>query len=190
MLLENTFEVPAPPEQAWQLLNDVPHVIPCMPGAELNEIVDDTHWKATMHVKLGPIALQFATDVECTEADEGAQRAVLAAKAREVKGRGAAEATITSSLEPAGAGTRVTIATELTLRGAVAQYGRGIVADVSNQLVKRFADCLAAKLQEAVSDTPPAPEDARPVKAVGGLGLAFSAFWSRLTGLTGFLKKR
>jgi hypothetical protein len=146
-----------------------------------------------MHVKLGPIALQFATDVECTEADEEAQRAVLAAKAREVKGRGAAEATITSTLEPAGTGTRVTIATDLTLRGAVAQYGRGIVADVSNQLVKRFADCLAAKLQESgsdasdASDAPAVPDEARPVEAVGGFGLAFSALWNRLTS---FLKKR
>jgi uncharacterized protein len=202
MRLENTFEVPAPPDEAWELLIDVPRVIPCMPGAELTETVDDTHWRATMHVKLGPIALQFATDVERTEADGGARRAVLAAKAREVKGRGAAEATITSSLVPAAAGTSVTIVTELTLRGTVAQYGRGIVADVSNQLVKRFADCLAAQLQgpngqvsagrNSGSDPRTGPEQAapvepRPVKPVGGLGLAFGALWRRLTG---FLRRR
>ena len=212
MRLENTFEVPAPPERAWELLNDVPTVIPCMPGAELTETVDATHWRATLHVKLGPIALQFATDVEQTERDEAARRAVLAAKAREVKGRGAAEATITSSLEPAGTGTRVALVTELTLRGTVAQYGRGIVGDVSNQLVKRFADCLAAKLQ----DSPPAAQDGHaPVgqvsggqvrgsdpeppspatgakrepkpKPVGGIGLAMHALWDRMTG---FIRKR
>jgi carbon monoxide dehydrogenase subunit G len=186
--LENAFEVPAPPGQAWALLNDVPRIIPCMPGAELTETIDETHWKATMHVKLGPIALQFATDVEQTELDEGSHRAVLAAKAREVKGRGGAEATITSTLEPAGSGTRVTIATDLTLRGAVAQYGRGIVADVSNQLVKRFADCLAAQLEPAGPESAPAPVEPRPVKPVGGVGLAFGAIWQRLARL--FLRKR
>lgn len=186
MRLENTFEVPAPPGQAWALLTDVPRVIPCMPGAELTETVDETHWKAAMHVKLGPIALQFATDVEQTELDEAGRRAVLAAKAREVKGRGGAEATITSTLEAAGTGTRVVITTDLTLRGAVAQYGRGIVGDVANQLVKRFADCLASELAE--SDAQPAPVEARPVEPVGGAGLAFRAIWGRLTRL--FLRKR
>ena len=202
MRLENTFEVPAPPEKAWALLNDVPRVIPCMPGAELTESIDDSHWRATMHVKLGPISLQFATDVERTASDEAARRAVLAAKAREVKGRGAAEATIESSLEAAGTGTQVTIVTNLTLRGTVAQYGRGIVADVANQLVRRFAECLAGELQAPtgqVSDghdpgtvpeprpDEPRPAEARPVEPVGGLGLAFAAVWRRLTS---FLRAR
>jgi uncharacterized protein len=185
MRLENTFEVPAPPEQAWGLLNDVPRVIPCMPGAELTETIDDTHWRATMHVKLGPISLQFATDVARTESDEAGRRAVLEAKAREVKGRGGAEATIESSLRPAGSGTQVTIVTDLTLRGTVAQYGRGIVADVANQLVRRFADCLAASLQGPAETAPEPtadnPRPADPVAPVGGLGLAFGALWRRLT---------
>lgn len=180
MRLENSFEVPAPPERAWELLNDVPRVIPCMPGAELTETVDETHWKATMHVKLGPIALQFATDVERTETDGSAQRAVLSARAREVKGRGGAQATIESALEPAGAGTRVTLVTELAMQGPVAQYGRGIVADVAGQLVGRFADCIAAQLQEEE----PKKEVARAaVEPVGGLGIAFAAAWRRFLSL-------
>ena len=180
MRLENRFEVPAPPERAWELLNDVPRVIPCMPGAELVETVDETHWKATMHVKLGPIALQFATDVERMEANEPAQRATLSAKAREVRGRGGAQATIESSLAPAGAGTQVTLVTELSMQGPVAQYGRGIVADVANQLVKRFADCIAAQLQEDEVQT----EVSRAaVEPVGGLGIAFAAAWRRLLSL-------
>src|SRR4051794_34922222 len=162
MRLENTFEVPAPPEQAWELLNDVPRVVPCMPGAELTETVDENTWKATMHVKLGPIALQFGTDVTRQEQDETARKTTLQARARELKGRGGATALIESTLEPSGSGTQVTIVTDLTLQGAVAQYGRGVVADVSNQLVKRFADCIAAQLQE--SSAPPAA----PVPAAGG----------------------
>jgi uncharacterized protein len=178
MRLENSFEVPARPEQAWQLLNDVPRVIPCMPGAELTETVDETHWKARVHVKLGPIALQFAADVNRREADESARRAVLDARAREMKGRGGAQATIESSLEPVGTGTKVTLVTDLVLQGPVAQYGRGIVADVANQLVTRFADCLASQLQGDSAETAPPP-----AQPVGGLGLALSAFWRRLARL-------
>ena len=170
MRLENSFEVPAPPERAWALLNDVPRIVPCMPGAELTEVVGEDAWKATLHVKLGPIALQFATDVTREEADAAARRVVLAAKAREVRGRGGAQATIESSLAAAESGTRVSIVTELTMQGAVAQYGRGVVGDVAAQLTKRFAECVAQQLGEE----PPAPAQATPV---GGLRLALGAFW-------------
>jgi carbon monoxide dehydrogenase subunit G len=177
MRLENSFEVPASPERAWELLNDVPRVIPCMPGAELTEAVDDTHWKAVVHVRLGPIALQFDTEIERTAADASTRRAVLAAKARELKGRGGAQATIESTLEPAASGTSVTLVTDLTLQGPVAQYGRGIVADVAKTLVGRFADCIASQLQQT---SPTAATPAPAVKPVGGVGLAFAAFWRRL----------
>ena len=93
MRIENTFTVAAPAEAAWDLLMDVPRVIPCMPGATLDEVVDESHWKATMQVKLGPIGLTFATDVERTETDEAAKRVVLKANARDVRNRGRAEAT-------------------------------------------------------------------------------------------------
>jgi carbon monoxide dehydrogenase subunit G len=146
--LENSFEVAATPEQAWALLTDVPRVAPCMPGATLNEVVDENTFKATMQVKLGPISLQFGADI-VRRLDEDARRVVLEAKARELKGRGRADATIDSLLEPSGTGTKITIVTDLTLQGAVAQYGRGVVADVSGQLVKTFADGLAGILAES-----------------------------------------
>ena len=98
MKIENSFTVDASAEAAWDLLMDVPRIVPCMPGAALDEVVDDSHWKATMQVKLGPIGLTFATDVERTEADEAARRVVLKAAARDVRNRGRAEATIESSL--------------------------------------------------------------------------------------------
>ena len=139
MRLENSFEVPAPPEQAWALMLDVPRTIPCMPGAKLDETVDDRNWKATIAVKLGPISLSFKTDLTRGEVDEAARRATLTAKAREARGRGNATATIESSLTPQNGGTRVDIVTDLQLQGAVAQYGRGLVADVSSQLVGQFA---------------------------------------------------
>ena len=175
MRLENTFEVPAAPDAAWALLMDVPRIIPCMPGAKLDETVDDANWKATVNVKLGPISLTFATDVKREEADEASRRAKLSATAREARGRGNAQATIESSLTSQNGGTRVDIVTDLALSGAVAQYGRGIVADVSSQLVTKFADCLKAQLAASPEEAQAAvAAQARPV---GGLRLGAGALW-------------
>ena len=167
------------PEKAWDLLMDVPRVIPCMPGATLTETIDDSHWKAKMGVRLGPIALTFDTDLTREVADAAARRATLSARAREARGRGTAQATIESTLAALDGGTRVDVATDLTLSGAVAQYGRGIVEDVSRQLVKSFADCLRAQLVAA-------PEEAQVAVAaqaepVGGLRLGLGAVWRRIT---------
>jgi uncharacterized protein len=176
--LENSFEVAAPPEQAWALLIDVPRIIPCMPGAKLDETVDEANWKATMAVKLGPISLSFKTDVRREEADEAAGHAKLSAKAREARGRGNASATIESSLTPHDGGTRVDIVTDLQLTGAVAQYGRGLAQDVSSQLVTQFADCLRAQLAASPQEAAAAVEEqSRPV---GGLRLGLSALWRSL----------
>ena len=184
MRLENSFEVPAPPERAWALLNDVPRIVPCMPGAELTEVVGEDAWKATLHVKLGPIALQFATDVTREEADAAARRVVLAAKAREVRGRGGAQATIESSLREVDGTTNVEIVTELNLQGAVAQYGRGLVPEIAAQLTKQFADNVAALLDQE-HDSPESAERAAPPPPVpvGGLGLGVRALWARLVRL-------
>ena len=112
MRLENDFTVPAPPEQAWTLLNDIPRVVPCMPGAELMEVVDENTFKAHVHVKLGPISLTFAADIVREQPDTDERVVKMLTKARELKGRGGATATIESSLAPDGSGTRVTIVTE------------------------------------------------------------------------------
>jgi len=203
MKLENDFTVPASADDAWKLLNDVPAVVPCMPGAELKEVVDENRWKAVMHVKLGPIALQFDTDIERQEADEAGRRVVLSAKAREMRGRGGTQARIESSLSEAEEGTKVTISTDLNLQGTVAQYGRGIVADVSSQLTNQFAECLASKLTaepEAASSAAPAtgggeapaapaqaatPAAPPAVKPVGGLRLGLRALWRQIASLFG-----
>jgi carbon monoxide dehydrogenase subunit G len=152
--IENSFEVGAAPETAWELLMDVPRIIPCMPGATLNEVVDDSTWKATMQVKLGPIGLTFATDVKREEIDETQRRVRLVAVARELRNRGHAKAKIESTLVTAEAGTRIELVTDLALTGTVAQYGRGMIEDVSSQLVRSFAECLESQLA-AGSVTPP-----------------------------------
>jgi uncharacterized protein len=196
--LQNEFEVPASPEATWNLVTDVPRVIPCMPGAQLDEMVDENTFKVTMHVKLGPISLQFATDIQRQELDQSAKSTTLAAKARDVKGRGGATATIESTLEPAPEGTRVKIVTDLQMQGTLASTGRGIVGDVANQLTQRFAECLAAQLQQgagaagadgsgsgAGAAEARAPAEPSPVKPVGGLGLVLRAVFRPLLRLLG-----
>jgi carbon monoxide dehydrogenase subunit G len=173
MRLENSFEVDASPEAAWGLLMDVPRIIPCMPGAQLEEVVDESSWKAKMNVKLGPIALTFATDVTREGVDEAARRATLSANARELRGRGVGRATIESSLTALDSGTRVDIVTDLTLSGAVAQYGRGVVHDVSAQLVRSFAECLQKQLVATPEEAQAAV--AEQAKPVGGLSLGLRA---------------
>ena len=184
MRMENSFEVPAPPERAWELLMDVPRVVPCMPGAELTETVDDSTWKAKVGVKFGPISLSFATDVKRDEVDEAGRRAALSARARELRGRGGGQAKIQSTLVPVDGGTRVEIVTDLTLSGAVAQYGRGMVEDVSAQLIRRFAECLEGELSpgpegppDELGEEPPPPTEPRAPAAepLAGLPLAVGA---------------
>jgi carbon monoxide dehydrogenase subunit G len=175
--IENVFDVPAAAETAWALLADVPRVVPCMPGAQLERVVDESTWEVLQQVKLGPISLQFRSEVRQTELDEAHRRAVLSVNAKEVRGRGGAEATIESRLDPAGSGTRVTVVTELSLKGTVAQYGRPVVGSVAEELTRQFASCLASVL-EAEGPPPPPIE----VKPVGGLRLLVRTFWHRLFG--------
>jgi carbon monoxide dehydrogenase subunit G len=173
MLIENSFEVPAPLERAWALLLDVPRVVPCMPGAELTETVDDTHWKARMQVKVGPVSMTFDADVAREEVDEAAHRVVLSTKARELKGRGGATATIESTLEPAGVGTRVSVVTDLKLSGTAAQFGGPVIKTIAGQLTDQFASCLKGKL----GDEPAA--EAEPVKPISGFATLWRALLSR-----------
>jgi hypothetical protein len=183
MRLENSFEVPAPPEQAWALLLDVPRVVPCMPGASLTETVDESHWKATVDVKLGPVALTFLADVAREEEDPEARRVKLVANARDTRGRGTAKATIDSSLVPVEGGTRVDIVTELQLSGPAAQFGRSVVPTVAAQLTADFAECLKRRLDTrpaaaaaTVEDTPPGAPAAQRAEPLHG----FSLLWRSL----------
>jgi uncharacterized protein len=186
MQLENSFEVAVPSETAWELLNDVPAVLPCMPGAELLEVIDADRWKARLQVRLGPISLQFLADVTRKPTDVAARRAVLDVVARDAKGRGTAEATITSSVEDTSGGSHVSILTDLALRGPLAQYGRVVVAPVAEQLTEQFATCITKKL----TSTPSKPEnDVAPQQRatstevpqpVHGVRLLLSALWRSL----------
>lgn len=130
MRIDNEFVVEAPIDRVWEYLLDVEKIAPCAPGAELTEIVDERTWKGKVNVKVGPVAMSFAGTVTLQERNDAAHRAVLKADGREQRGKGAASALVTSRLEGADGGTRVVIETDLTISGAAAQYGRGMIGDV------------------------------------------------------------
>jgi carbon monoxide dehydrogenase subunit G len=136
-----------------------------------------------MQVKIGPIGLTFATDVERTGADEAARRVTLVANARETRNRGRASATIESALAAADGGTRVDIATDLTLSGSVAQYGRGMIEDISSQMIASFASCLQAQLGESTDEAEAAV--AAQSKPISGLSLFFASLGRRIGRLFG-----
>lgn len=198
MLIENEFNVATPVDDLWAYLLDVERIAPCMPGAELTETIDDRHWKGKVNVKFGPVALSFAGTVEMTERDDETHRAVLHAKGMEAKGKGAANATVTSWLEPAAdAQTTVKMTADIALTGAAAQLSRGLLPEISKKLTQQFADCLEATInaEQAAATTPapapagepaeatvpsapaPAPAPAA-AKHVGGIGLGLAAIWA------------
>ena len=161
MEFDNSFEVPLPVDDAWKVLMDIRRIAPCMPGAELTEVVDDRTYKGKIGVRLGPVALAFAGTVKFDEIDDAAHTARVAAQGSDAKGRGAANATASFHLEPAGSGTKVLVHTNLTLSGAVAQYGRGvgIIQITAGQIITQFANNLKAQLAQtgASAATPTAP---------------------------------
>jgi carbon monoxide dehydrogenase subunit G len=176
--IKNSFEVPVGIDLAWEVLTDVQRVAGCMPGAELTEVADDGSYRGKVKVKVGPIAMSFAGEARFVELDEASKRMLLKAKGKELRGRGAAEATVTSQLAADGDSTVVDITTDIQLSGTVAQFGRGMIGDVSSHLVGQFADCLATQLagtrEEAAAATAKADE------GVPAIRLFMRALWNAI----------
>jgi uncharacterized protein len=189
VLIENTFTVTAPVDFLWRYLLDVERIAPCMPGAELTEIVDEQNWKGKLSMKFGPVAMSFAGTVTMESRDDAEHRVVLAAKGVEAKGKGAATAKVTSWLEPGegGADTTIHMQADITLSGAAAQLSRGLLPEISKKLTQQFADCLQSSMTEAddgaVRSDPAANErPATTAKPVGGIGLGLGAIWALIAG--------
>src|SRR5437879_1072321 len=158
MELSNEFHVAIPVAEAWALLSDVERIAPCVRGAELQEVEGD-EYRGVVKVKVGPITAQYKGRASFVERDVPGLRAVLKAEGRETRGQGNASATISASLHPDAGGTRVAIVTDLAVTGRVAQFGRGVLADVSTKLLGQFVDCLETTVLgrvEAADESAPA----------------------------------
>ena len=148
MKIENTFRVNLPVGQAWATLLDIPGVVSCMPGAELLGVDDERSYRGQVKVRLGPVAVAFKGRAQLAEVDEAQHRVRAKASGTEEKGRGSAQAEVSFRLAPDGTGTRVDVETNLSLAGAVAQYGRaqGVIADVAQVMVDQFARNLGQRI--------------------------------------------
>ena len=168
MKIRNEFSIPLPPAQAWIVLNDIPRVARCAPGAELVEQKDDRSFVGTISVRLGPVLLNFKGTVVYREVDEANYRVVAEATGNETKARGTARAEIVFSLSPSDEGTRVEVDTDVQLAGSIAQYGRGaaIVENTAQVIMNQFAKNFAAHLSNPDADT---GAGAKPISGLGAL---------------------
>jgi carbon monoxide dehydrogenase subunit G len=196
---DNSFEVPLPPAEAWTVLMDVRRIAPCMPGAELTDVVDDRNYKGKVAVRLGPVALAFAGLVTFEEIDNAARRARVKAQGTDSKGRGGAHAVATFHIEEVAADRcKVLVHTDLSLSGSVAQYGRGVgmIQATAAQIMNQFAANLKAQIARdgASIDAPPLspastvdqaaapPRAAAPsaAKPISGFSLMAKVIWASI----------
>ena len=147
MLIKSDFEVAEPVEKVWQFFENIPQVASCLPGAELTEDLGGEKYKGKVAIRMGPVRLQFAGTADITERDDAAKRVVVHAAGAEEKGRGQAAMVVTATLARAGRGTRVDVTQDLQLSGAAAQYGRGMIADVTTVLMRDFS----ANMQDRIA---------------------------------------
>lgn len=145
MELTNDFKVGISVPEAWKVLTDVERIAPMLPGAQLQEVEGD-EYRGVVKVKVGPITAQYKGAAKFVERDEVAGKVVLSASGRDTRGQGNANATITATMQPEGEATKVTVVTDLTVTGKVAQFGRGVLAEVSAKLLGQFVDALEADL--------------------------------------------
>lgn len=207
MKLEQSFEVRAPVERVWETLVDIERVAPCLPGAEITEAGDDGTYRGTFKVRLGPTTAEYRGELEMEELDEDARRVVMRAGGQDKRGQGSAKATIVSTMRAEGEVTHVEVETDFTITGRLARFGRGgMIQDISNRLLRDFADCLQQRIEappaaepsvldavlaatpEGAGMVPPAaggrhaPTTAKPI---GGFSLFFRALLDRLRRLFG-----
>ena len=194
MEFDNSFEVPLPPAQAWPVLMDIKRIAPCMPGAQLTEVIDDKTYKGNISVRLGPVALTFAGTVKFEDIDNDNHKARVRAQGDDAKGRGSAQAMAAFRLEPTASGCKVLVHTDLSLSGAVAQYGRGagMIQATAAALIGQFASALKTEIGRsgvtAVTMQSPAGIDAPPaqaVKPISGFALMAKVLWESILRLFG-----
>jgi uncharacterized protein len=173
MELNHRFTVPIGVEETWAHFNDIASVAECFPGAQVTE-ADEESFSGSVKVKLGPIALQYNGSGTFVEKDAEAHRFVVDAKGKDKRGNGTAGAKVTVSMAEAAGSTDVSVETDLAITGKPAQFGRGVMQDVSDKLLGQFVACLEQRLAAPPSDSP-APEPPGAATAVAGDGRAAEA---------------
>ncbi|WP_329244974.1 SRPBCC family protein [Actinoallomurus sp. NBC_01490] len=156
MRLENAFEVPVSVKEAWDILLDVPRIAPCLPGTVLDG-QDGDAYAGRVKIKIGSITASYTGTATVTVTDEAAHTARITASGKEQRGAGRASAEVEMRLVPLDDGTRVEVATELSITGKAAQFGRGILADVSSRLIDQFAANLAKEITAPANEPTEAP---------------------------------
>lgn len=168
MEITNSFTVDEPIERAWELLTDIPFIAPCLPGAKLTDELDGVY-SGGIKIKVGPVTAEYKGSAEFVEKDATNYKAVINGKGRDTRGAGNAQALITAQMVPVGSTTQVDIVTDLKVSGKVAQFGRGVMQDVSTKLLGQFAECLETKIAETGGG---APTDAVAASAAAASGVA------------------
>ena len=167
MQIENSFQVAAPPDRVYAFLLDVNQVAGCVPGAALSEVVDPATFKGKVRIKVGPITVAYDGTARISERDDAARSATIQAEGRETTGPGSARATAQMMVEEAAPGSSVRLVTDFTVAGRVANFGRGVMEDVSRRLVGQMADCIKGHLEAPAGGAPAggAPAEAAPAEA-------------------------
>ncbi len=190
MELNNDFEVSAPIEKVWEVINDVELIAPCLPGAQLEEVEND-EYRGFVKIKVGPITAQYKGVAKFVEKDDSNHRVVIRGEGRDTRGAGNAAADITASLEPTEEGTLVTVVTDLKITGKVAQFGRGVMADISKKLMGQFADNLSELVLAEGGDSPSGKSedsDNQEPEAIDLLSVAGSSIGKKL--VPGWIRNR
>jgi uncharacterized protein len=146
MLIRSDFEVPEPPDKVWRFFDDIPAVAACLPGAELTDDLGDDKYRGTVSIRMGPVRMRFAGTAEIKERDDAAKRIVVDAAGADERGRGQAAMSVTANVVATARGSKVEVAQDLQLSGAAAQYGRGMIADVTSVLMRDFATNMRTRI--------------------------------------------
>jgi carbon monoxide dehydrogenase subunit G len=181
MLIKNDFEVAEPVDKVWHFFDNIPQVAACLPGAELTEDLGGDKYKGRVAVRMGPVRLQFAGTAEITERDEDAKRVVVHAAGAEEKGRGQANMVVTATLTRVSRGTKVAVAQDLQLSGAAAQYGRGMISDVTSVLMRDFSANMQDRIERIERGESPEQIAAATAAPASGLAIGFRAALMALT---------
>ncbi|MGH3379042.1 MAG: SRPBCC family protein [Actinoallomurus sp.] len=173
MLIRSDFEVAEPPDKVWRFFDDIPQVAACLPGAELTDDLGDDKYRGNVSIRLGPVRMRFAGTAEIKERDDAARRIVVDAAGADEKGRGQASMSVTASVRPTARGSKVEVAQTLELSGAAAQYGRGMISDVTSVLMRDFATNMQTRITAIEQGL--SPDRIGPAGSAGGLTIGLRA---------------